>query len=122
MSNHDSSMKKFYLHAWLFWAAMAFAIGEFIDAFNTSDVITGIVLALIVAACALWLRMRKSRIPTIILLILSALELAALIFIYPHGNPPPAWWRLAIFTILSATVLFLSGATLFQKETVTTDK
>ena len=121
MLSDSSNVKRIDLRAWLFWAAMAFAMGEFIDAFNTSDVMTGIVLALILAACAWWLRMRRSRLPIIILLLLSALELAAVVFIYPHGNPPPAWWRLAIFTILSAAVSILSGATLFQKENVTTD-
>jgi hypothetical membrane protein len=121
MLSDSSNVKSINLRVWLFWVAMAFAIGEFMDAFNTSDVITGIVLALILAACAWWVRMRKSRIPIIILLILSALELAAVIFIYPHGNPPPAWWRLAIFIVLSAAVLVLSGVTLFQKEKKTTD-
>ena len=122
MSNVLSSATRFNVREWLFWAAMAFAIGEFIDAFSTSDMLTGVVLALIVAACAWWSRMRKSRLPVIILLILSALELAAVVLLYPHGNPPPAWWRLAIFAILSAVVLFLSGAALFQKEKAGTDQ
>lgn len=117
-----SNVKENDLRGWLFWAAILFALGEFIDAFNTSDVTTGIVFALLVAACAGWLRMRNSRIPVIILLILSALELAAVVFLYPHASPPPAWWRLAIFFVLSTVVLILAGMKLFRKEQVPTHK
>ncbi len=110
-----SMLKKIEARSWLFWTALLFALGEFIDAFNTVDVITGIVFALIVAACAIWLRMRYSRIPVTILLALSTLELAAVIFLYPHASPPVAGWRLVLFFVLSAAVLICAVLTLLQK-------
>ena len=103
---------------WLFWTAIVFAVAELIDAFSTVAPLTGIVYAVLVAACAGWLRMRTSRIPIIILLVLAALELAALIFIYPHATPPPSFWRSAIFVFLTTVVMILTILSLIRPRTV----
>src|SRR5918912_558561 len=79
---------------WLFWAAIALAVGEFIDALFINVPAAGIIYAIVVAACAWWLRRRGGRAPIIILLVLAAFELAAVIFIYPNSPHPPALWRL----------------------------
>ncbi len=102
--------------AWLFGAAIALVIDEFIDAFHPhNDLISGIILALLVAACALWLRFRKSPIPAIILLVLTGLELAALVFLYPHSPNPPTPFRSAIFILLTLAVVILSPLTIFRR-------
>jgi peptidoglycan/LPS O-acetylase OafA/YrhL len=118
MSANIPNEKQFNLHKWLFWSALAFALGEFIDAFSIADPTTGIVFALLVAACAWWFRVRASRVPSIILLILSGFELAAVIFIYPHAPTPPAPWRSAIFIILSALVLIFSVLSLIRPQII----
>jgi peptidoglycan/LPS O-acetylase OafA/YrhL len=94
--------------AWLFWAALALGVGEVIDAFNTPAPATGILFGLLVAAGAVWLRLRGTRIPVVLVLLLAALELALLIFIYPHGTPPPSTLRLGVFIVLAAAVVILS--------------
>lgn len=116
MSTNLSAKKQINWNEWLFWAAIAFAIGEFMDAFSIADPTTGIVFAILVAAYATWFRMRASRFPVVILLILSVLELAALIFIYPHGSTPPAPWRSGLFIVLSATVAILSVRSLIHPQ------
>jgi hypothetical protein len=98
---------------WLFVAAIALAVGEFMDSFSIADPTTGIVYAVLVAGCAVWIRMRTSRIPVVILLLLGGLELAALLFVYPNGPTPPALWRSAIFILLSTVVILLSILSLF---------
>ncbi|NJC97399.1 MAG: hypothetical protein C3F07_10130 [Anaerolineales bacterium] len=108
MSTNLPVKKQIDWSAWLFWTAIAFALGEFIDAISLGDPTTGIVFAVLIAACAGWFRLRGSRIPLVILLVLSAFEFIALIFIYPHGPTPPAPWRSAIFIVLSAAVAILS--------------
>jgi peptidoglycan/LPS O-acetylase OafA/YrhL len=101
---------------WLFWAAIALAVGEFIDAFFVDVPAPGIIYAIVVAACAGWLRSRGGRAPIIILLVLAALELAAIIFIYPTSDAisddPSALWPLAIFVLLLAAVVILAGLAL----------
>jgi hypothetical protein len=109
--------KTFDPRVWLFWAAMVFAVAELIDAFSTVSPVTGIVYAVLVAACAWWLRMRPSRIPIILLLVLDALELAALIFIYPHATPPPGLWRSAFFVFLTTVVMILAILSLIRPRT-----
>ncbi len=117
MSSNLPAKKQTDPHEWLFWAALALAVGELIDAFNTTAPATGLVYALLVAACAVWLRLRATRIPIIILLVLAALELALLIFIYPHGTPPPSPLRLGIFILLTAAVVILSILSLVRRST-----
>jgi len=99
---------------WLFWAAIALAVGEFIDAFFFVEVpAPGIIYAIMVAACAWWLRSRGGRAPIIILLVLAAFELAAIIFIfYPNSDDPLALWRLAPYVLLTAAVVILAGLSL----------
>ena len=116
MSSHPSN-NQFHPGRWLFWAAIAFAIGEILDSFSLDDPATGLVFAVLVAACAFWFRMRSSRIPAIVLLILAGFELIALIFIYPHGPTPPAPWRSAVFIVLSAAVALLSILSLMRPRT-----
>ena len=99
---------------WLFWAAIALAVGEFIDAFFVDVPALGIIYAIVVAACAWWLRSRGGRAPIIILLVLAAFELAALIFIYPNSDNPPVLWRLAIFVLLTTAVVILAGLALIR--------
>jgi peptidoglycan/LPS O-acetylase OafA/YrhL len=114
MSSDLSSKTHTGPREWLFWAAIALAVGEFIDAFSVDVPAAGIVYAIVVAACAWWLRRRGSRAPAIILLVLAALELAAVIFVYPNGPNPPALWRLAIFGLLAATVVILAVLALLR--------
>ena len=98
---------------WLVWAAIALAVSEFIDAFFREVPAPGIVYAIMVAACAWWLRSRGGRAPIIILLILAAFELAAIIFIYyPNSDDPLALWRLAPYVLLTAAVVILAGLAL----------
>ncbi len=101
---------------WLFWAAIALSVGEFIDALHPhNDLASGIIYAVLVAGCGWWLRMRNSRIPVVLLLVLSGLELAALIFLYPNSPTPPAPWRSAIFIVLTLAVLTLALLSLFRR-------
>jgi len=98
---------------WLFWAAIAFAVGEFIDAFFVEVPAPGIIGAIVVAACAWWLRSRGGRAPNIILLVLAAFELAAIIFIfYPNSDDPLVLWRLAPHVLLTAAIVILAGLAL----------
>jgi peptidoglycan/LPS O-acetylase OafA/YrhL len=118
MSSNLHGVKDINLREWLFWAAMVFAVGEFIDAFNTIEVIGGIIFSLMVAVCAFWLRRRSGRAPVIILLVLAAFELASVIFIYPNSSPPPAFWRLAIFALITTSVVILAVLALIRAEKV----
>ena len=112
MSSHLSSETHTGQREWLFWAAIALAVDEFIDAFFIDVPAVGIIYAIIVAACGWWLRRRGGYAPIIILLGLAAFELAAVIFIYPNSPTPPAFWRLAIGALLTAAVVILAALAL----------
>ena len=95
----------------LFALAVLLAVTEFVDAFFINVPFVGIAYSISVAAAAVWLLQSSSRWPAILLGLLGALELFAVIAIYPHSPHPPATWRLALFALVTAAVVVGAAVT-----------
>lgn len=99
---------------WLAIAAGVLGIAEVIDAFFIEVPAVGIVFGLATAALGWWTWKSRSWIPVVLVLVLSALELLSVIFVYPNSADPPPAWRLAIFAVLSAIVVILAIVSLLR--------
>lgn len=99
---------------WLFGAAIALAIAEFVDAFFVDVPVMAIIFGLLVAASAFWLRARGTKPPVVILMVLGAMELISVLFVYPNSDDPPAMWDTALFAALTLAVVVFAAMTLLQ--------
>ena len=79
---------------WLAIAAGVLGVGEVIDAFFIEVPVIGIAFGLLMAAAAWWTWKSRSWIPVVLILVLSALELLSVLFVYPNSadSPPVCAW------------------------------
>jgi hypothetical protein len=96
------------IRRWLVATAAVFALAELIDGI-VYRIPPGIVFAVIVGACAWWASRSNGWAPPAVLLVLATVELLLVVFVYGRGEDPAAWWRLALYGLLSLAVVLISA-------------
>ena len=93
---------------WLVGAAALFAVAELVDGI-VYKLPPGIVFAGVLGACTWWAARSNGRGAPATLLVLAAGELLLVVFVYGRGEDPAAWWRLALYGVLSLAVAAIAA-------------
>jgi peptidoglycan/LPS O-acetylase OafA/YrhL len=101
------------IRGWLVATAAIFAVAELIDGI-VYRLPPGIVFAVIVGACAWWAGRSNGWAAPTALLVLAGVELLLVVFVYSRGEDPAAWWRIALYGVLSLAVVVVSAVNLSQ--------
>lgn len=83
--------------------ALLLACMELVDAFFIEETVFAIGFAVVLVLLSWWAAKSRAASPVVLIGLLSLMELASVLFIYPNSDAPPAAWNTALFALVTTT-------------------